>query len=135
MASASVRKIVVIRITIAPISRTRRTARNRNAKVVITSVTSFSLNVLWPNSYSHAFIHVICTFLLDEFQCGDGTCISNTKVCDEFPDCKDFSDELNNCKSLTCSPKQFMCPDRKCIPMAFVCDGDVSSDYIDTLYA
>lgn len=29
----------------------------------------------------------------DEFQCGDGSCISNSSVCNSQPDCSDHSDE------------------------------------------
>lgn len=74
-------------------------------------------------------------FLSDEFQCQDGSCIPSTKVCNQYPDCHDYSDELFiNCELRTCPPNKFMCNDRKCIPNAFVCDGEVDS-YVNTLYA
>ena len=32
---------------------------------------------------------------MDEFKCGDKSCISLSKRCDVFPDCLDLSDEKN----------------------------------------
>ena len=32
-----------------------------------------------------------------DFQCGNGVCVKQEKVCDAVNDCLDFSDELQNC--------------------------------------
>lgn len=32
-----------------------------------------------------------------EFQCNNGECVSSNKYCNGTPDCKDGSDEIENC--------------------------------------
>uniref|UniRef100_A0A3Q2C7N9 Uncharacterized protein n=1 Tax=Cyprinodon variegatus TaxID=28743 RepID=A0A3Q2C7N9_CYPVA len=83
----------------------------------------------------------------DQFQCRDGSCISNSSKCNQKVDCEDASDEMNCRKFLrlahsdylvliqksaccteknkSCSPGTFRCPGSNvCIPQRWKCDGD-----------
>ncbi|XP_039254479.2 uncharacterized protein LOC120331461 isoform X1 [Styela clava] len=71
----------------------------------------------------------------DGFICGDGTRLSNNKVCNGLRDCFDCSDEENctnvrenifYCYDKEESSRQFTDDDPKCIDMKYFCDG--SSD-------
>lgn len=60
------------------------------------------------------------------FQCVNGECILERKVCDFHYDCKDSSDELN-CNDYEnkakCAAGHFQCGDGNCIDERIVCDG------------
>ncbi|XP_029013106.1 basement membrane-specific heparan sulfate proteoglycan core protein isoform X4 [Betta splendens] len=91
-----------------------------------------------------------CVF--DEYRCGDGTCILKEYVCDNRPDCRDMSDELN-CGEIPlppvfttfpttttttstrkpprppsvpgpCKADQATCQSGGCILRDYVCDGE-----------
>lgn len=62
------------------------------------------------------------------FECMNGECIAEKKVCDLHFDCRDKSDELN-CDGADqvavtfCPPGNFKCKDRACISDRLVCDN------------
>ncbi|XP_034445775.1 basement membrane-specific heparan sulfate proteoglycan core protein isoform X2 [Hippoglossus hippoglossus] len=85
----------------------------------------------------------------DEHKCGDGTCILMEYLCDNRPDCRDMSDEIN-CELPTppvyttpptttttvkkpprppsppgpCRADQATCQSGECIPRDYICDGE-----------
>jgi len=62
---------------------------------------------------------------LDQFACGNQTCIPENWWCDGDNDCDDHSDELN-CPEKTCDPvTKFQCKTvDRCIPRRWVCEYD-----------
>uniref|UniRef100_A0A8C4GJP6 Heparan sulfate proteoglycan 2 n=1 Tax=Dicentrarchus labrax TaxID=13489 RepID=A0A8C4GJP6_DICLA len=75
----------------------------------------------------------------DEHRCGDGTCILMEYLCDNRPDCRDMSDEINCGEWLQfgqqkpprpvsppgpCRADQATCQSGECIPRDYICDGE-----------
>lgn len=62
---------------------------------------------------------------LGHFECMNGECIEERKVCDFHYDCRDNSDEMNCDPSDNhkCPTGNFQCEEGNCIADRFVCDG------------
>ena len=57
----------------------------------------------------------------NEFQCPDGTCLPDWKICNNQLDCYDGSDES---QCLKCSSQQWKCLDsNRCVHRSNLCDG------------
>ncbi len=65
-----------------------------------------------------------CTW--SQFECGDGSCVPQSYVCDDYDDCADGSDEAGCGTSGGCTSSQFDCGGGYCVPDYYVCD-----DYSD----
>ncbi|XP_060554933.1 sushi, von Willebrand factor type A, EGF and pentraxin domain-containing protein 1-like isoform X2 [Ruditapes philippinarum] len=56
----------------------------------------------------------------NEFQCGDGSCLPNSKRCDSFPDCPDELDELLCSDQTNCAEGQKLCG-KSCVDSNYTC--------------
>ncbi|CAL1527036.1 unnamed protein product [Lymnaea stagnalis] len=59
----------------------------------------------------------------NEFQCGDGQCVSLDWFCDTDRDCADGADEAH-CPTDCTGEHQFRCNNGRCVTREFICDGD-----------
>ncbi|XP_037104975.1 low-density lipoprotein receptor-like isoform X1 [Syngnathus acus] len=58
-----------------------------------------------------------------EFRCKDGSCIPSEKLCDQYSDCHDGSDE-HHCGQLKCKKGEFTClSGGRCLPSHLSCNG------------
>ncbi|KAJ3585960.1 hypothetical protein NHX12_012366, partial [Muraenolepis orangiensis] len=61
----------------------------------------------------------------DEHRCGDGSCILREYLCDNRPDCRDMSDEIDcGDPEGPCRVDQARCQSGECIPRDYLCDGE-----------
>ena len=66
---------------------------------------------------------------MEEFTCGDGSCVPRSFVCDGSRDCVDGSDEAQGDCVVHCTSKERACKSgSKCIPSQYWCDGDVDCE-------
>nr|CAD7589934.1 unnamed protein product [Timema genevievae] len=56
-----------------------------------------------------------------EFMCGEGVCIDSKQHCDNYYDCRDFSDEQN---CFGCQSNEFQCGSGECVPQSNLCNGN-----------
>ncbi|KAK2148118.1 hypothetical protein LSH36_514g00022 [Paralvinella palmiformis] len=73
-----------------------------------------------------------------EYQCQDGACIADDRVCDHYQDCSDGSDETDaaGCPTVLrpCRSGRFLCQNGRCIPGKKQCDhADNCGDNSDEL--
>ncbi|XP_043939564.1 prolow-density lipoprotein receptor-related protein 1 [Protopterus annectens] len=60
----------------------------------------------------------------DQFECGNGECISYIQTCDGIPHCRDRSDEKPSfCNSRSCRKGYLHCLNRRCLPLKLWCNG------------
>ncbi|XP_036833869.1 low-density lipoprotein receptor-related protein 8 isoform X3 [Oncorhynchus mykiss] len=58
------------------------------------------------------------------FLCKDGGCVAQSALCDNTPDCRDGSDELEDtCGLRHCKKDEFACSSSRCVSLRFRCDG------------
>lgn len=77
-----------------------------------------SISILWDSHQNLFFYIAICE--PGEVSC-QGRCIEKSRVCDGYPDCSDYADEVNCPKPDECP--EDMCADGTCILSRQRCDG------------
>ncbi|XP_053949774.1 putative vitellogenin receptor isoform X2 [Anastrepha ludens] len=79
--------------------------------------------VLLPPFFARASAFHQCG--ADHFECRDGSCILQEKMCDGRPDCLDNSDELDCERKMCRKPNWFQCakPNGPCLSAQLICNG------------
>ena len=86
-----------------------RPPQSKRSKLKVTCPKPASLSVLCSGCYP------------GQFQCGDGSCVDQSRICDGRFDCVDAADE-RDC-SVCREPEEFACESGQCVAAGKRCDG------------